>query len=285
LWNEDEGVMYYLIKEYDDQITWAGEAFTDVFDPDIANVQQWQGDTYEIEVYPPTASLPGNSLEHICSVFIVDGELRFQELSIVDAPLQLADGTAETSWDETTGKAIFYNRDEATGMNMYEFALKLLPGMAADSVWYFGIGRDEADEEWEDGKNRDAFFYWGAGKRAADQWGTLKFSAEGAPLVSVDDNRLSVQPEQFQLGANYPNPFNPSTTIPFSLTKTEHVTIAVYNTLGQKIATLVDDVKAAGQYQVTWNVTNEHATIGSGVYFIKMMTETSTFVQKALLVQ
>jgi hypothetical protein len=279
-------VLYFLIKEYDDSIMWAGDAFTDVFDPDIANIKQWEGDTYEIEVVPMSPEPPANSLNHICSIFPVENEIRFQELSLVNMPLQLADGNSETSWDETTGKAVFYNRDEATGMNMYEFALKLLPGMVADSVWYFGIGRDEADDEWEDGKNRDAFFLWGAGKRASNQWGTLKFSLDSAPMVGVERHSATVQPQEFQLGANYPNPFNPGTTIPFQLNKTEHVTIAVYNTIGQKIATLVNGPRAAGQYQVYWNATDDHGTrMSSGLYFIKMTTEQSTFVHKALLVQ
>ncbi len=289
LWNPDDGVMYYLFKEFDDVIVWPGDGFTDPYNPDVQQVNQWQGDTYEIEMFPMLKALVGTQvMDHIGNIFVVDGEVRFKPLTQQtdpEAALHLADGDAATSWDDTNGKAIAYVRDEDTGMNIFELAIKLKDGMEADSVWYFGFGKTEGDYEYDDGKNRESFFYWGAGKRKPGQWGSLMFSGDRAPATAVTE-KIATQPKTSQLKANYPNPFNPSTTIPFTVDKVDHVTISVYNAIGQHIETLVNDVRAAGDYQVTWNGTHANGEkAASGIYFIRMTTGNSTFVQKALLVQ
>jgi 5'-nucleotidase/UDP-sugar diphosphatase len=73
--------------------------------------------------------------------------------------------------------------------------------------------------------------------------------------------------QEYQLSQNYPNPFNPSTTITYSLAKNSHVTLKIYNSLGQEIATLVNEEEPAGQHQAIWNAAN----VASGVYFYRMM--------------
>jgi hypothetical protein len=87
--------------------------------------------------------------------------------------------------------------------------------------------------------------------------------------VTYHENR----PEDFRLYQNYPNPFNPSTTISYSLSKNAEVKLEVFDLRGQKIATLVDGVKAAGSYEVTWSAEN----FASGVYFCRLeVNQTST---------
>ena len=77
---------------------------------------------------------------------------------------------------------------------------------------------------------------------------------------------------------NTPNPFNPSTTIPFTLGERGHVTLQVYNTLGQHITTLADAVYSAGSHSVVWNGRNaEGMRVASGIYICRM--ETGTFVK------
>lgn len=73
-------------------------------------------------------------------------------------------------------------------------------------------------------------------------------------------------PEQVALGANYPNPFNPATTIPFTLREAAHVKLAVYDLLGRTMAVLVDEVRPAGAQQVTWQA----AGFPSGVYLCRL---------------
>jgi len=76
-------------------------------------------------------------------------------------------------------------------------------------------------------------------------------------------------PGKFALYQNYPNPFNPSTTIKYDIPSTSHVTLNVYNILGQVVAKLVDQMQTAGSYTVSWNGT-AHGSAASGVCFLRI---------------
>ena len=81
----------------------------------------------------------------------------------------------------------------------------------------------------------------------------------------------SVLPESFTLGPNYPNPFNPSTIIPYQLAASVAVRLEVFNLLGQRIATLVDGERAAGFHTATWHaVDGAGRAVGAGVYIYRM---------------
>jgi len=85
------------------------------------------------------------------------------------------------------------------------------------------------------------------------------------PISALPGNSL---PREYSLGQNHPNPFNSVTTIEYDIPTRWHVTIEVYNVLGQKIRTLVDELKSAGDYQTTWDGDNSSgAEVSSGIYF------------------
>jgi len=91
------------------------------------------------------------------------------------------------------------------------------------------------------------------------------------PVVAVgEDEQL---PTVFALSQNFPNPFNPSTTIQFDLPVESHVKLTVYNTLGQQIVTLVDEERSAGRYRIEWN----GRSYASGVYMYRL--QAGPFVQ------
>jgi hypothetical protein len=69
-------------------------------------------------------------------------------------------------------------------------------------------------------------------------------------------------PKEYGLEQNYPNPFNPSTTIPYTVRDRSKVKLQIVNTLGQRIAKLVDDEKEAGYYEAVWQT-----NAASGIYF------------------
>ena len=105
-----------------------------------------------------------------------------------------------------------------------------------------------------------------------------------AILTVVEGESVSPIPETFQLFPNYPNPFNPSTTIPYQLGVTGHVRLVVYNVLGQPIRTLVDQPQPAGLHTVQWNGSDDQGDgVAAGLYVIRM--ETAQFLQskKAVL--
>ena len=87
-----------------------------------------------------------------------------------------------------------------------------------------------------------------------------------AVIVSVPPSVKGI-PGGYALDQNYPNPFNPSTVIGYRLPADAHVTLAVYDVLGQKVATLVDALVPAGSHSATWNP----LSCGSGVYFARLI--------------
>jgi hypothetical protein len=99
-------------------------------------------------------------------------------------------------------------------------------------------------------------------------------------VASVE--RLSADvPEQFIVYQNFPNPFNPSTTIRYGLPNRSHVSLTVYNTLGQSVSTLMNGEQESGYHEVQFNATN----LSSGVYFYRMQAGSYVETRKLLLVR
>lgn len=109
------------------------------------------------------------------------------------------------------------------------------------------------------------------------------------PAVGITDVRSETPktiPWQFTLGQNYPNPFNPSTEIRFTIPKFEHVSLVVYDVLGRRVKTLIDEQMHAGEHRATWNGTNDaNVAVASGVYFYKLKAGDATKTLKMLLVR
>ncbi len=93
-------------------------------------------------------------------------------------------------------------------------------------------------------------------------------------------------PGEYSLSQNYPNPFNPTTSISFNLPVAGHVELAVYNLLGQKVATVVDGTLAAGQHEVIWNGSDQNGVaVSSGVYFYRLKSATFNQTRKMTLMK
>jgi hypothetical protein len=108
---------------------------------------------------------------------------------------------------------------------------------------------------------------------------------EGTGVNAIDGTQ-TVIPLTYSLDDNYPNPFNPTTNITYAIPVSNHVTIKVYNSLGQAVKTLVDQDMSAGTYKVTWDGTNLHGgAVPSGVYFYKMQSSHFNVTKKMLLMK
>ena len=95
----------------------------------------------------------------------------------------------------------------------------------------------------------------------------------------------SALPDQFELGANYPNPFNPSTIIPYQLPASMHVRLDVFNLLGQRIATLVDGDRSAGFHIAAWDATDAAGrAVGAGVYLYRLSGSEGQVTRRMLLI-
>ncbi len=98
---------------------------------------------------------------------------------------------------------------------------------------------------------------------------------------TTDIKDISQIPAEFALGQNYPNPFNPSTKINFALPSDMNVKLAVYNTLGEKVAELVNGAMTAGTYAIDFNA----AALPSGIYFYRIEAGTNVAVRKMMLLK
>jgi hypothetical protein len=140
-----------------------------------------------------------------------------------------------------------------------------------DTTWFYGArlvkGIGIIEERYYEGS------YWILQGCIIDgiQYGTI---------VSID-NQPELIPTQIVLHQNFPNPFNPATTIKHEIPVRSNVILKVYNTLGQEIITLTDEIQSAGIYEKEFNG-NE---LNSGVYFAVLTINQSMFVSKMMLIK
>jgi endo-1,4-beta-xylanase len=95
------------------------------------------------------------------------------------------------------------------------------------------------------------------------------------------DGNGSTAPSSFALAQNFPNPFNPSTTIRYDILKASKVELTVFDILGRKVRTLVSGVQAPGHYSVTM----DGRDLASGVYFYRLVAGTFTATKKLMLLK
>ena len=110
---------------------------------------------------------------------------------------------------------------------------------------------------------------------------TKRSSVPGAAGKKAAVVPLASVPVQFDLSVNYPNPFNPSTTIRFALPEDNHVSLKVYDIIGKEVATLVNEQKSAGHYTVRF----EASRLSSGIYFYQIQAGKFYDSKKMLLLK
>jgi len=99
--------------------------------------------------------------------------------------------------------------------------------------------------------------------------------------VTSSDDPKNILPLAYDLYQNYPNPFNPSTIINYQLAVGSQVTLKVYGVLGNEVATLVNEKKPAGTYELKWNAAN----LPSGVYFYRIQAGSFVETKKMILLK
>jgi hypothetical protein len=109
-------------------------------------------------------------------------------------------------------------------------------------------------------------------------WSTTWIGDQSTVGIDGDDGVIA---NEFALFNNYPNPFNPVTTIKFSIPETQQITLKVYNLMGREVVTLVDQELQAGYHTTKWHASN----MASGIYFYKLMSKKKAITQKMLLLK
>lgn len=97
---------------------------------------------------------------------------------------------------------------------------------------------------------------------------------------------LNLQPDQFVLEQNFPNPFNPNTTINYYMPTAQNVELAIYNITGQKIKSLVNGKQSAGNHQIQWDGRNDNGELAaSGVYIYRLQAGSEVLTRKMALLR
>lgn len=182
--------------------------------------------------------------------------------------------------------AEFYERDNI---------LRIQPELNAENAVRIELAYGEADFAKED----KLFLY----QKVDDEWEQLGETQifAGQNLAVAYTNTLSefkiaydqtasgtnIVPAQFALKQNFPNPFNPVTKIRYDLAMDGHVSVIVYNTLGQKVRTLLRGFqRAKGGYTLSWDGTNDGGRhVASGMYYYRLVTPRFTQTKKMILIK
>jgi len=115
----------------------------------------------------------------------------------------------------------------------------------------------------------------------------LKFKVESVNLAGITTTdvenykTIKTQPSNFQLYQNYPNPFNPTTTISFDLSQTDHVSLKIFDIIGQEVANLVNSERSAGTHQIQWDASD----LPSGIYFYQIQAGNFSKIKKMNLIK
>jgi flagellar hook assembly protein FlgD len=97
-------------------------------------------------------------------------------------------------------------------------------------------------------------------------------------MLSINKN---LSPHNFEINQVYPNPFNPTTTIHYSLNKNANVEVSIYDIAGRLITTLINEFQIAGYHFITWDASN----YSSGIYFLNMSSGEISKTKKLVLIK
>lgn len=177
---------------------------------------------------------------------------------------------------------IVYSRDTLTEANRQEADIWPTPPvpLPAGEIQTFTLtGLDQAGEYWVAMVVFDEVNNASELSNIANGIAGFDFGAD------VDDDTDNL-PTEFSLSQNYPNPFNPTTMIEYSLPSEAHVSISIFNVLGQLVAKIVDEIKPAGAYSVTWNGTDAGGNpVVSGVYTYRVWAGSDIDTRKMVLLK
>ena len=117
----------------------------------------------------------------------------------------------------------------------------------------------------------------------AGQGGTALDYEVGSPFLGNDEIAIV---DEFSLSNNYPNPFNPSTTIDFAVAQSGDVSVIIYDMLGREVKNLVNGFHTPNYYSINWNGMNDAGTsVSTGVYYYKMVSSDFVEMKKMMFVK
>ncbi len=182
-------------------------------------------------------------------------------------------GAFTTVWQDSREGSmdIYFQKFSSTGAkvgdNLRVHSKRLESNQIAPAITNLG-GNGEYQIVWQDDRNGDWDIYCPV----------TKLEIDGS---EEENNTLSELPSSFELLQNYPNPFNPTTIISYSVPKSSHVKLIVYDILGREVKTLVNEFKEPGKYRLEFNA----STLASGIYFYRLFSKEFALTKKMMLLK
>jgi hypothetical protein len=197
-----------------------------------------------------------------------------------------------------TSKSVGSGVSNSTGNLYYGFSLVASEAPfkgIIDEVRIWNVARTESEiqstmNQTLNGNEAGLIGYWkfdeGTGTVTRDATsshndGTINGAAWVISGVLPVEHTIDNIPKEFSLEQNYPNPFNPVTTIQYSIPKRSNITLKVYDVLGNEVATLIDEYRNAGFYEIEINGSN----LSSGVYFYRIQAGDFVDTKKMILIK
>ncbi len=243
--NPDDGKLYWTAY-WSDGFFNEGGSFRVI---DVTN-----GTSTEIGTFGQFETITGFSVNANCPVLPV--ELNSFSASIDGNSIVLNWSTAT----ETNNAG--FDIERSTDNNTF-YKIAFTPG--------FGTTTELKNYSFSDNQLKEGKYYYRLKQKDLD--GSFKYSNTIEVVVTT--------PKEYTLKQNYPNPFNPTTRIVYSIPTQGFVNLTVYNTLGQEVATLVNNVVTAGQHTINFNATN----LSSGIYFYRITAGNYVDVKKMNLLK
>jgi len=273
LWDND--YIYVATRKVDDNYSYMLGT-----DTDTGNI--WQNDAYQIHIDTRPAGMfdvegPGSEI----GLCLVEGmeTYNFWSIKAGDKALELADGNNTTGTESCLGKAfIGKQEDTATGyVETLEVAFIAWPEIVADEAEHFSIMVLDRDFDL-----RDCGFQWAQGiyVKTETKYGSIVWSSKAAPETGVEEKDARI-PESFALHQNFPNPFNPATTISYRLPQSDQVRLEVLDTSGRRVAVLVDEEQGAGYHSVRFDAKD----LSAGTYLYRLKAGSSASIKKMAIVK
>ena len=179
--------------------------------------------------------------------------------------------------NEELGIGVFDEEDNCRSIGKWE-------DYGDDGFWYFTIVGNEDNEELYFRAISNGISY--ESNETITFINDITIGNPEKPITITFSNSVMHIPKVYGLSQNYPNPFNPTTTIKYQLPEDTKVEITVYNILGQKVRTLVNEKKSAGYHSVIWDGKDDrNNTIGTGIYFYKISADNYSEIKKMLLMK
>lgn len=257
-----------------------------------ADIQVSQGDTVAIEVVVDVDTIPSQGVAFFISFDEEYFSVVDQGSDTVIIPFDFTDGVfgdrgAENNTHGDPGNKI--DRFQLDGSIIKSIG-SFDDGVGVVAVFYLVATADVETSlvsiDYDLGNHRDTRLHIVEGGESIQFNFISNMHITVGTVTGIEVQHNNGTPAEFSLAQNYPNPFNPETKISFSLPAESHVTLKIYNTLGQLVKTLLDTRQSNGTYSVSWDGRDASGIpVSSGVYFYRLTTGTFQSSKKMLLLR